>query len=68
MIAKPQIEFATPDYIYDEMQDQMRAYSPGLEKYPHDIPSIISIEEGLRAGAKGDQSAGSAELYCTGGR
>ena len=58
MIAKPHIEFAKPDYSYDELEAQLKAYSPQPEKYPHDVPSIISIEEGLRAGRLGNVAVG----------
>ena len=49
MSDKPVINLATPDYNYDELEAQLKAYMPQPEKYPHDIPSIISIEEAIRA-------------------
>lgn len=58
MTDKPHIEFATPDYSYDELEAQVKAYTPQPEKYPHDIPSIISIEEGLRSGRLGNVAVG----------
>lgn len=58
MSDKPEINFATPEYTYDELEAQMKAYNPQPEKYPHDIPSIISIEEAIRAGRIGNVAVG----------
>jgi tRNA(adenine34) deaminase len=55
---KPQIEFATPDFNYDELETQLKAYQPDTARYPHDVPSIICIEEGLRAGRLGNVAVG----------
>ena len=55
---KPSINFAKPDYNYDELEAQLKAYKPNPEKYPHDIPSIISIEEAIRAGRLGNVAVG----------
>lgn len=54
----PSLEFETPKYSYDELAAQLRAYTPDPEKFPHDIPSIISIEEGIRAGRAGNVAVG----------
>ena len=58
MSDKPEIHFATPEYSYDELESQLEAYTPQPEKYPHDIPSIISIEEAIRAGRIGNVAVG----------
>ena len=58
MADKPEIPFATPEYTYDELEAQLKAYTPQPEKYPHDIPSIISIEEAIRAGRIGNVAVG----------
>ncbi len=58
MSDKPEIHFATPEYTYDELEAQLKAYTPQPEKYPHDIPSIISIEEAIRAGRIGNVAVG----------
>ena len=55
---KPKIEFATPEYSYDELAAQLAAYTPDPDKYPHDVPSIICIEEGIRAGRLGNVAVG----------
>ena len=54
----PSLHFAKPDYGYDELEEQLVGYSPDPAKYPHDIPSIISIQEGLRAGRLGNVAVG----------
>ena len=58
MSDKPQIEFATPAYSYDELEAQLAAYTPDPETYPHDIPSIICVEEGIRSGRLGNVAVG----------
>ena len=58
MSEKPSLNFATPDYSYEELEAQLRSYSSDTEKYPHDIPSIISIEQGIRAGRLGNVAVG----------
>lgn len=58
MSEKPSLEFATPDYSYDELAAQLTAYTPDPVTYPHDIPSIICIEEGIRAGRMGNVAVG----------
>ena len=58
MDEKPHIEFATPEYSYDELEAQLKAYTPQSDEYPHDAPAIISIEEGLRAGRLGNVAVG----------
>lgn len=58
MSEKPSLNFATPDYGYDELKAQLKAYKPDPEKYPHDIPSIVSIEQGIRAGRLGNVAVG----------
>ncbi len=59
---KPSLEFEKPRFDYDELEAQFRAYQPDPEKYPHDIPSIISIEEGIRAGRMGNVAVGGCLL------
>ena len=55
---KPSINFEEPAYNYDELTAQLKAYTPNPEKYVHDIPSIISIEEAIRAGRLGNVAVG----------
>jgi len=62
MSEKPSLNFAKPNYGYDELEAQLKAYTPDPETYPHDIPSIISIEEGIRAGRMGNVAVGGCLL------
>ena len=55
---KPSLNFEEPAYNYDELAVQLKAYTPNPEKYAHDIPSIISIEEAIRAGRLGNVAVG----------
>ncbi len=58
MNEKPSLNFAKADYDYDELEAQLNAYQPDPARYPHDIPSIICIEEGIRAGRLGNVAVG----------
>lgn len=58
MSDKPIINFASPDYSYDELEAQLKDYAPQPEKYRHDVPSTISIEEAIRAGRSGNVAVG----------
>ena len=62
MSEKPSLNFAKPEYGYEELEAQLEAYTPDPETYPHDIPSIISIEEGIRAGRMGNVAVGGCLL------
>ena len=62
MSEKPSLDFAKPDYNYDELEAQLKSYKPNPEKYPHDIPSIISVEEAIRAGRMGNVAVGGCLL------
>ena len=55
---KPSLDFAEPAYNYDELAAQLKAYEPNPEKYPHDIASIICIEEAIDAGRWGNVAVG----------
>jgi tRNA(adenine34) deaminase len=54
----PSLHFETPKYTYGELEAQLKAYSPDPAKFPHDLPSIISIAEGIRAGRAGNVAVG----------
>ena len=56
------LDFEKPRYGYDELEEQLRAYEPDPERYPHDAPSIVSIEEGIRAGRLGNVAVGGCLL------
>lgn len=58
MSEKPSLEFATADYSYDDLEQQLSAYEPNTEQYPHDISAMICIEEGIRAGRMGNVAVG----------
>ena len=54
MSETPSLHFEKPKFNYDELESQLSAYQPDPDRYPHDAPSIISIEEGIRAGRMGN--------------
>ena len=62
MSEKPSLEFAEPEYSYDQLQEQLDAYVPQPDRYPHDVPSIISIEQGIRSGRMGNVAVGGCLL------
>jgi len=58
MTEKANLNFAQPEFSYEELEAQLSSYTAGPDRYPHDIPSIISIEEGIRAGRMGNVAVG----------
>lgn len=54
----PSLDFEQPKYSYDELEWQLQDYTPDPTEFPHDIPSIISISEGIRAGRIGNVAVG----------
>ncbi len=58
----PSLDFEKPKYNYDELEAQLQAYRPGPKKFPHDGPSIVSIQEGIRAGRLGNVAVGGCLL------
>ena len=60
---KPKIQFATPDFTYDELERQLNEYERNPKNYKHDGPSIISIRQGLRAGRHGSVAVGGCLLH-----
>lgn len=62
MNEKASLNFEKPKFTYDELAEQLESYKPDSEKYPHDIPSIISIVEGIRAGRIGNVAVGGCML------
>ncbi len=62
MDEKPSLHFEQPKYTYHELELQLHAYQPDPNKYPHDIPSIISIQQGIRAGRMGNVAVGGCLL------
>ena len=56
------IDFEKPKHNYDELEAQLRAYQPDPDRYPHDDPSIVSIEEAIRAGRMGNVAVGGCLL------
>ena len=55
MSEKPSLNFETAKFTYDELEAQLRDFQPDPGRYPHDVPSIISVEEGIRAGRMGHE-------------
>ena len=62
MNEQPSLDFEKPKYTYNELEAQLFAYKPDLERYPHDVPSIISIAQGIRAGRMGNVAVGGCLL------
>jgi hypothetical protein len=63
MDEKPSLNFEKPLFSYDELEQQLRGYQPDPDRYPHDVPSMISIEEGIRAGRMGNVAVGGCLLH-----
>ena len=57
MAEKPSLDFAQAEYTYDELEAQLKAYEPNTE-FTHDVPAMICIEEGIRAGRMGNVAVG----------
>lgn len=62
MSEDPSLSFEKPKWTYDELEEQLRSYQPKTETFPHDPPSIVSIEEGIRAGRMGNVAVGGCLL------
>jgi tRNA(Arg) A34 adenosine deaminase TadA len=63
IIEKPKIHFAEPKYSYDELEQQLNEYEKNSKGFIHDIPSIISIRQGIRAGRNGSVAVGGCLLH-----
>jgi tRNA(adenine34) deaminase len=63
MSERPSLHFETPKFSYDELEAQLRDFQPVPDRYPHDVPSIISVEEGIRAGRMGNVAVGGCLLH-----
>ena len=61
MAEEASLEFAAPEYTYDELAEQLAAYEPD-PTYPHDVPSMVSIAEGIRSGRLGNVAVGGCLL------
>ena len=62
-VEKPKINFAKPKYSYDELEQQLNDYEASPKGYKHDIPSIISIRQGIRAGRFGSVAVGGCLMH-----
>jgi len=56
------LNFAEAEFTYDELAEQLAAYTPDSNRYPHDVPSMISVAEGIRAGRMGNVAVGGCLL------
>jgi len=63
IIEKPKIHFAEPKYSCDELEQQLNEYEKNGKGFIHDIPSIISIRQGIRAGRNGSVAVGGCLLH-----
>ena len=62
MAEQARLDFEQPKYTYDELERQVRDYEPNPTRFPHDGPSIVSIEEAIRAGRMGNVAVGGCLL------
>ena len=62
MAEEANLGFAEAEFTYDELADQLAGYTPDTDIYPHDVPSMISIAEGIRAGRMGNVAVGGCLL------
>ena len=62
MTEEASLEFAEAEFTYDELAEQLAAYTPDPDAYPHDVTSMISIAEGIRAGRMGNVAVGGCLL------
>ena len=60
---KPSLNFETPKCNYDELEQQLKDFLPDPDRYPHDVPSVISIAEAIRAGRMGNVAVGGCLLH-----
>lgn len=58
MSEKPSLNFDTPKFTADELEEQLGAYEPETAQYPHDHPSIGSVRQGVHAGRMGNVAVG----------
>lgn len=63
MHEKPSLNFEKPKWNYNELEQQLNDYQPDPDRYAHDMPSIISIEEAIRAGRMGNVAVGGCLLH-----
>ena len=63
MDEKPSLSFEKPKWNYDELAQLLRDYQPAPDRFPHDVPSVISIEEAVRAGRMGNVAVGGCLLH-----
>ena len=61
MAEEASLEFAEPEFTYDELAVKLAVYEPD-QAYPHDAPAMISIAEGIRAGRLGNVAVGGCLL------
>ena len=63
MSEKPSLNFEKPKWNYNELEQQLRDYQPDPERYPHDVHSIVSVEQAIRAGRMGNVAVGGCLLH-----
>lgn len=62
MSEKPNLHFETPSHSYDELEEELKAYKPKPDQYPHDVPSAICVAQGIRSGRIGNVAVGGCLL------
>jgi tRNA(Arg) A34 adenosine deaminase TadA len=63
MSEKPKLQFETPEFNYDELETQLLDYEQNPGGFKHDVESIISIRQGIRAGRAGSIAVGGCLLH-----
>jgi tRNA(adenine34) deaminase len=54
----PSLDFAPPEFNYDELEAKLDAYVPDPKRYPHDDAAVICVAEGIRSGRNGNIAVG----------
>jgi tRNA(adenine34) deaminase len=54
----PSLDFAQPEFTYDELEERLADYRPDPQRYPHDEGAVICVAEGIRAGRNGNIAVG----------
>lgn len=62
MTEKANLNFAEPEFTYDELDARLKAYEPDPQ-YKHEHEAIICLEEAVRSGRMGNVAVGGCLLH-----
>ena len=62
MAEEANLNFAKPEFTYDELEAKLKAYTPD-PKYKHEREAIICLEESIRSGRIGNVAVGGCLLH-----